>query len=129
MKCPYCGNKLDEKNVCSRCGKKIDIPKHELEVEYKDFKVSELLEIRKKQKTQTKEVGETALQDRNKQKKSYDPAGVRFENDEKVEIKTQRARPVTKDNKKKTAVTVILMLLALAVITGTYYLLSFLFQQ
>jgi DNA-directed RNA polymerase subunit RPC12/RpoP len=48
MKCPHCGSDLKGKDLCSRCGKKIE-PVPEIEVEYKDFKVSEYLEIRQKE--------------------------------------------------------------------------------
>ena len=48
MKCPHCGADLKGKDLCSRCGRKIE-PAPELEVEYKDFKVSEYLEIRQKE--------------------------------------------------------------------------------
>lgn len=48
MKCPQCGFDLKGKDLCSRCGRKIE-PVPEIEVEYKDFKVSEYLEIRRKE--------------------------------------------------------------------------------
>ncbi len=51
MRCPNCDNELDEKHICSKCGKKITVPEPGIEVEYKEFKVSEFLEIRRKQQT------------------------------------------------------------------------------
>jgi|YelNatPaOPRAMG01_1025707.scaffolds.fasta_scaffold03989_14 predicted amidophosphoribosyltransferase len=50
MICPYCGNKIkDNSNVCGACGKEIKGSTGEkIEVEYKEFKVSELLEIHRK---------------------------------------------------------------------------------
>ncbi len=36
--------------VCNRCGKKFEDPSHGIEVEYKDFKLSEFLEIRSKER-------------------------------------------------------------------------------
>lgn len=49
MRCPNCDNELDEKHICGKCGKKITVPEPGIEVEYKEFKVSEFLEIRRKQ--------------------------------------------------------------------------------
>ena len=46
MKCHFCGAELKGQSVCSRCGKRTGDPSQRIEVEYKDFKVSELLEIR-----------------------------------------------------------------------------------
>jgi hypothetical protein len=49
MKCPDCSAVLDGKDICGGCGKKIEMPGQEVEIEYKEFKISEFLEIRKKQ--------------------------------------------------------------------------------
>jgi rRNA maturation protein Nop10 len=48
MKCPYCGSELSKKDVCAGCGKKTELSNPSLEVEYKEFKISEFLEIRQK---------------------------------------------------------------------------------
>jgi hypothetical protein len=48
MKCSHCGSDLKGKDICSRCGRKTE-PVPDIEVEYKDFKVSEYLEIRQKE--------------------------------------------------------------------------------
>ena len=48
MKCSHCGMDPGGKDTCSRCGWKIGL-RPEIEVEYKDFKVSEYLEIRQKE--------------------------------------------------------------------------------
>jgi hypothetical protein len=48
MKCPGCGIDVTGKEVCSQCGRKCDIPPEEIEVEYKNFTISEFLEIRPK---------------------------------------------------------------------------------
>jgi hypothetical protein len=47
MKCPSCGNELRGNGLCSTCGEKGKVPGRDIEVEYKEFKVSEFLEIRK----------------------------------------------------------------------------------
>ena len=70
MKCPKCGADITGKRKCSKCGLDFAGPKEEIEVEYKDFKTSELLEIRRKKqaaheheeiKTDREHEGEKAL--------------------------------------------------------------------
>jgi hypothetical protein len=48
MKCPDCSNELNEKNVCPKCGKKTEPSAEDIEVRYKEFPKSELLEIHAK---------------------------------------------------------------------------------
>ncbi len=48
MKCTACGADMKGLTVCEVCGKKTEGPLKKVEVEYKDFKISELLEIRPK---------------------------------------------------------------------------------
>jgi ribosomal protein L32 len=48
MKCPFCGKEGISHTTCSKCGKNISPPPGEIEVEYKEFTLSEFLEIRKK---------------------------------------------------------------------------------
>ncbi len=55
MKCPLCGIDLEGKDKCSKCGRKIEDLLRGIEVEYKDFKVSEFLEIRQKDVRQHQE--------------------------------------------------------------------------
>ena len=113
MKCPSCGKALEGKDICSRCGKKVDIPEQEWEIEYKEFKISELLEIRRKQqKSHANEAGSRAV-DENK----------------KPKILTQEARRVTHDERKKFIIVAIVILLLLAFSAGAYYFLRLLFQQ
>ena len=70
MKCPSCGADMKGNTVCSSCGKSIEDLSHGIEVEYKDFKVSELLEIRTKdhqparsEKSEPEKAGERDLAD------------------------------------------------------------------
>ena len=63
MKCPRCNADISASKKCGKCGFNVDGNLDELEVEYKDFKTSELLEIRhRKQITppgaETKEIVE-----------------------------------------------------------------------
>lgn len=48
MKCPRCDAEIAGKRKCSKCGLDVAGSQEEIEVEYKDFKTSELLEIRHK---------------------------------------------------------------------------------
>jgi|WetSurSiteA1Bulk_404760.scaffolds.fasta_scaffold15701_1 ribosomal protein L32 len=48
-KCPFCGKEGISHTTCSKCGKNISPLPEEIEVEYKEFTLSEFLEIRKKQ--------------------------------------------------------------------------------
>jgi hypothetical protein len=51
MKCPRCNADISTQKKCSKCGFIVAGNRDELEVEYKDFKTSELLEIRHKKQT------------------------------------------------------------------------------
>ena len=51
MKCPSCDADMSAQKKCSKCGFNVADNRDELEVEYKDFKTSELLEIRRKKQT------------------------------------------------------------------------------
>ena len=52
MKCPRCNADIATGKKCSKCGFNVDGNLDELEVEYKDFKTSELLDIRQKRRTE-----------------------------------------------------------------------------
>ncbi len=47
MKCGICGYDLTEEGVCNHCVRRVESPSHKfiIEYEYKDFKISEMLEI------------------------------------------------------------------------------------
>ena len=51
MKCPRCDADISTQKKCSKCGYNVADNQDELEVEFKDFKTSELLEIRHKKQT------------------------------------------------------------------------------
>lgn len=66
MKCHSCGTDLKGQSVCSQCGKRAEDPLQRIEIEYKDFKVSELLEIRSGEHRPPSEkphFGKTGVQD------------------------------------------------------------------
>jgi len=49
MKCPFCGQESSAGEISNHCGKKMNKPAGDVEIEYKEFTLSEFLEIRKKQ--------------------------------------------------------------------------------
>ncbi len=69
MKCPECGEALNEGHVCKSCGKEVKGSAEEFEVEYKEFKLSEFLEIRRKRR-------EKSLKDCSKREKNIQKASV-----------------------------------------------------
>ncbi len=65
MKCPECGEDLNKGHVCKRNHNKIKGSSQEFEVEYKEFKLSEFLEIRRRKQ------GKPSLKDFDKIKKDF----------------------------------------------------------
>jgi len=51
MKCPHCDAEMSAQKKCGKCGFEVADDRDEVEVEYKDFKTSELLEIRHRKQT------------------------------------------------------------------------------
>jgi hypothetical protein len=111
MKCPYCGNELSGKAVCGKCGKKTEISKPKVEVEYKEFKVSEFLEIRQKQEILEAE---------------KEPSGS-IETDfiTKKEGIARETRPVEKREKSNAFLITAVIMVIITAIAGTWYLLRF----
>lgn len=99
MKCPHCGADLKQKDICGGCGRKLE-PAPEIEIEYKDFKVSEYLEIRQKEHKTPSET------------EAGDPEGK------------QQGIPHGVSRKMPRTVAIILVLLAL--MAGAFYLWRFL---
>ena len=136
MKCPHCGADLKGKDVCSRCGRKIE-PAPELEVEYKDFKVSEYLEIRQKEH-KTSSGTETGAQVGKQQGIPYRVSRKMPVMDEKTEENTRGRTPAEGDlvrkmpapgspkGKRSSCFTLAIILLLLAALAGALYLWRFL---
>jgi hypothetical protein len=113
MQCPHCGNELSGALHCSKCGRKAAHPKRDIEVEYKEFKVSEFLEIRKpQQESKEEETGNTG------QGSSFSP-----EHPAAVEGKS----PGT--GAKRFRIALLLVLILGGIITGAYFLLNLLSQR
>jgi ribosomal protein L32 len=114
MKCPHCGNESERNDVCSRCGEKIEAPEQTIEVEYKEFKVSEFMEIRKKRLNSGKGTEEPLAGEAGKRGKEYRTA-------RDAGIPAARV-----EGKRRMFFIAVMVLIILAVITGAYYLLRFL---
>jgi len=101
--CPHCGRETSAGDVCRHCGKDIESPQG-LEVQYRDFKGSEMLDIKMSSHASQK--------------------------DKKAEKRTENAddRPLSENN--RTGKKVVLFFLAAGVIIlsalAWYYLLKFL---
>ncbi len=119
MKCPHCGNESQKKDVCSRCGGKIEVPEQAIEVEYKEFKVSEFMEIRKKRQNSPQKDSENGLTEgADRKEEDYRNTG------------TAAARvSLRREDRSRRFFIAVLVLVILAVITGVYYLLRFLHHQ
>jgi hypothetical protein len=118
MKCPDCGKELNENYICKNCGKKIESLQPEIEVEYKEFKVSELLEIRRKQKKLHPEgYSKSTIKKFNRSKNAIDRV--------KPSVKQDKARAAIK--KRSIFFVLATILTGLAIIAGAFFLIRFLF--
>jgi hypothetical protein len=103
--------------LCGKCGRKVSPPTRDIEVEYKEFTVSEFLEIRKPQQASG---GEGTSEPDTEQKGGpfplQSPPGI-----------TGKPAPVRRTKRLLTPFLIILILFGL--MAGAYYLLRFLFQQ
>jgi hypothetical protein len=97
MKCPHCGKETAEGNFCSNCGKTLAADQR-MEVTYRDFKVSELLDI--------KMPGQTAT--------SQESRGPAEERERTQEVPSEDARG--RRNGKRTAVAAVFILLVAAAV-------------
>jgi hypothetical protein len=59
MRCPQCGKETGPGKACERCVEDLP-PQKEVEVEYKEFKISELLDIRMAKNSRPAQAGEKA---------------------------------------------------------------------
>jgi hypothetical protein len=126
MKCPDCGAELHGKDRCSKCGKKIEIPQKDVEVEYKEFTLSEFLEIRKKPDVSGSDA-DTSTPEENKQQKAFHETASKIPLPAKVsEIKAENGK--TEKRNKRLFPAVILFLLIAASIAAAFFLIKYLFR-
>jgi len=98
---------------CSKCGRKVSL-KGDIEVEYKEFKVSEFLEIRKSQQESRAEgTSEPGTEQKGGPLSQQSPANS-------IEKPTGRRT-------KRLLITFLLILIFFGLVAGAYYFLRFLF--
>ena len=97
------------------------VPEQTIEVEYKEFKVSEFMEIRKKRQNSRKGTEKALTEGAGKGGEDYRTAG-------NAGIPAARSS-LLQGGKRKRFLIAVLVLVVLAVITGAYYLLKFLHHQ
>jgi DNA-directed RNA polymerase subunit RPC12/RpoP len=128
MKCPHCGSDLKDTDLCSKCGRKVG-PAPEIEVEYRDFKVSEYLEIRQKEHKLPSETG-SGVQESGPSRTSPETTGKAAGNIRgKMAARKALSAPQTPyqpGSGRFTALTVAIFLLLLVILTGALFLWRFL---
>jgi hypothetical protein len=125
MDCPYCGSTVKDKDICLECGKKIDTAE-EVEIEYKEFKVSEFLEIRRKQDGARSGSAEAAGKHVINARKFSAARGAGFRKKKAGMAGEADRSPGVTGNKTFLIVTMIVIAAAMA---GAFYLSSFLAQR
>jgi methionyl-tRNA synthetase len=106
-KCPVCGQESSAGEICNNCSKKMNKPADDLEIEYKEFTLSEFLEIRKKQ----------------------EQSGARSSlSDQKGEGFLRKQSTYDKTEKKRKYIILIAVIGFTAVIIGGFFLLKLLIQ-
>jgi len=127
MKCPDCGTELHEKDRCSKCGKKIELPQKDVEVEYKEFTLSEFLEIRKKPDVSGSDT-DISTPEETKQQEAFHETASKIPLPAKgSEIKAENGK--TEKRNKKLFPAVILFLLIAAFIITAFFIIKFLFRS
>ena len=115
MQCPHCGNEVSGAMFCSKCGRKVIPPKRDIEVEYKEFKVAELLEIRKPQQASPdKGTSEPGTVKKSDSFSPQPPANI-------------TGKPAQGRRTKRLLITFLLILIFFGLVAGAYYFLHFLF--
>ena len=111
MKCPQCETDMHSHMKCGKCGFTVTDSRKELEVEYKDFKTSELLEIR--------------------QKRLVVPSGAEIfsEPSDREAIKREIPAKPSLEEKKSPFPVLAVVGLILALIIGGFFLIRFLILQ
>ena len=115
MQCPHCGNEVSGEMPCSKCGRNVSPPKRDIEVEYKEFKVSEFLEIRKSQQESRAEgTSEPGTEQKGGLSSLQPPANI-------------TGKPMPGRRTKRLLIAFLLILIFFGLVAGAYYFLRFLF--
>jgi uncharacterized membrane protein YvbJ len=125
MKCPNCGKELNEKNVCIQCGKKAESSAEDIEVRYKEFPKSELLEIHAKPlKTGIDNPEVPEKEDLQKREQPADDVKTESSNQKKAEAAIPKTRKESADIDKQSLLFFLAGFLTAAGIIGLYFLLK-----
>jgi len=117
MQCPHCGNEVSGAMLCGKCGGKVSPPKRDIEVEYKEFTVSEFLEIRKPQQASGGEgTSESDTEQKGGPLSLQSPPGM-------------TGKPAPGKGTKRLLTAFLFILILFGLMAGAYYLLRFLFQH
>ncbi len=119
MKCPSCGADMKEPTVCNLCGRKIGDTPPGIEVEFKDFKLSELLEIRSRHRrapSGRSEIEKTGAHD------FPDAARETKMHPEETEEGQTPYRPGIPEGRRSTPLLIALIFLLLALLAGAFLL-------
>jgi hypothetical protein len=125
IKCPYCGNDLSGKEICSRCGKSTDAARKDIEVEYKEFKVSEFLEIRRVQQQLTVEESVDTSFSGSLEQISLSP---RLSDEHSVKEIREKTEDENRKKKNKLVLAAAVVIIIIAAVAGAVYLMRILFR-
>jgi len=112
LKCPRCDAHISGQMKCSKCGLNVADYQKEIEVEYKDFKTSEFLEIRQKKHS-------VPLIEKTREVKEHPKSKV---------LEKKQAETFHQSGKRSFRILAIVFLL-LALITGTFIIIRYLVPQ
>jgi len=136
MKCSHCGAEVRGNDICACCGKKSKGSSPQIEVEYKDFRVSELLEIRSKDHKSP--VLEPDTRDSGEQKVVRADRPAHRETEKQADPTTREERESTEREQEISAglneskerrsfsLTIVIVLLLLALLAGVIFFWGFL---
>jgi hypothetical protein len=124
MKCPDCGKELNEKNVCIQCGKKAESSTEDIEVRYKEFPKSELLEILAKTLKPGADSPEVPAEEDIEKPKQADDVNIKSAHPRKAKTAKPKARKEKSEIYKGSLLFFLAGFLTAAGIIGLYFLLK-----
>jgi hypothetical protein len=127
MKCTDCGKELNEKNVCPQCVKKAESSAEDIEVRYKEFPKSELLEIHAKALKPGIDGPEVPAEKDLGKPKQTDDVKIKSAPPKKAKTAKPKAQKEKSDIDKRSLLFFLAGFLTAVGIVGVYFLLTSLF--
>jgi uncharacterized membrane protein YvbJ len=127
MKCPDCGKELNEKNVCIQCGKKAESSAEDIEVRYKEFPKSELLEILAKTLKPGADSPEVPAEESLEKPKRDDDVNIKSAHPQKAKTVKAKVRKEKSEIDKRSLIFFLAGFLTAVGIIVLYFLLEYLF--